>query len=106
MKRKVIICSIIILTNFITAFVAILATSLYINLCYLGRTFEHNIKECEEINLIVNAIISNIQLDPSETIMKLELFRNNTPVTYEGINVRKELIRSGLITSDSIEKNE
>ena len=38
-----------------------------------------------------------VTLLPSETITKLEILRNNTPITYEGMNVKKELIISGLI---------
>ena len=49
------------------------------------------------MHLLIDTVIINIKKDPSETITKLEILRNNTPITYEGMNVKEELINCGLI---------
>ena len=96
-KSFILLMTATMVTVIISNFIASCLFSRYEGLIMVCNAFQHNIKKCEDMHLLIDTVIINIKKDPSETITKLEILRNNTPITYEGMNVKEELINCGLI---------
>ena len=94
--KEIIIFAAFIISNLCIAYLAYRSRDIEI----VSNIFNKNITKCEDLHLIITAIEENLQSDPSNLLSKLELLRERTPISYEGYNLKNELIACGLMEND------
>ena len=95
MMKKILLLILFAISNVLSAYIVI-------HLKEMSETsliFQRNLKESEDLHLIIDTLIANIRCDPTATVSKLVVLRNNIPISYEGVNVKIELINCGLLDS-------
>ncbi|MGI6356340.1 MAG: hypothetical protein GX937_15375 [Lentisphaerae bacterium] len=95
--KGIIIIAAFVISNLCTGYLAYRSRDIEI----VSNIFDKNITKCEDLHLIITAIEDNLQSDPSNLLSKLELLRERTPISYEGYNIKNELIACGLMENDN-----
>ncbi len=99
--KEIIIFAAFIISNLCIAYLAYRSRDIEI----VSSIFDRNIKKCEELYMIITAIEDNLQSDPSNLLLKLELLKQRIPISYEGYNLKNELIACDLMENDNVCEN-
>ena len=102
MKRKMIIFSVVIISNLFTGvFSFFIADRLYA-LRLVGNAIERNICEAGKTQILLDAIIEDLKKDLTNTVQKLELLKRSISESYEGFDLKKSLEESRLVQQQNV----